>query len=314
MASSFHVNRNHNHLKWSNTIQPVLTVDSGAVVSFDTLDGSNRQITRTSTVSDVLNFDVALADPVFGPVFIHDAEPGDTLQIEFLDLKPASWGWTAIVPGFGLLSDEFPQPSLKIWDLPEGASHAVFRDDILIPMRPFLGEVGVAPGEPGEYSTIPPRDTGGNIDCRHITQGSKLFLPVRAPGALFSCGDGHAAQGDGEVCGSAIETPMKATVRLTVLKGCEWVNSPHFTTSVRVNVTKDEDKGTYGAMGVDPDMKEAARKAVRGLCAWLMATKGLNREDSYMLASVAADLRVIEAVDMPTYVVAAALPLSIFRT
>ncbi|KAI1611687.1 hypothetical protein EDD36DRAFT_296159 [Exophiala viscosa] len=315
-SSSFHINRGQHHLKWSKSIPPVLTVDSGTTVTFDTIDGGGGQVTKTSNSSAVSKFSVELADPVFGPVYVNGAEPGDALEIEVLDLETADWGWTAIVPGFGLLAAEFPNPELKIWQLSrfEDTPYAVFKEGVHIPTRPFLGEMGVAPESDGEFSTIPPYNTGGNIDCRHITVGSKLFLPVKTPGALFSCGDGHAAQGDGEVCGSAIETPMHATLRLTVRKNHDWVASPHYFSPAPKQIPEFEDKGCYAALGIDPDLHEATRKAVRGIINYLTANKGLSKVEAYMLASVAVDLKLAEVVDMPNFAVAASLPLNIFQS
>ncbi|EME39050.1 hypothetical protein DOTSEDRAFT_39222 [Dothistroma septosporum NZE10] len=329
---SFHVNRKQYHLKWDNQQPPQLTVKSGDVVTFDCVDGSNYQITPQSTAEDVANLDTSIADPVFGPVYINGAEPGDALEIEVLDLKHADWGWTAIVPGFGLLSDEFPNAHLKIWQLPvtstppNGSSTttnghhpsppsrlASFNSKIHIPIHPFMGTMGVAPGIPGKFSTIPPLSTGGNIDCRHITQGTKLLLPIRVPGALFSCGDGHAAQGDGEVCGSAIETPMRVTLRFKVLKFHPHITSPHFITPPkgREDVIL-EDQGSYSTMGVDGNLVEATRKAVRAMIEWLGVEKGLNRVDAYMLCSVAVDVGMSEVVDMPNFAVVATIPLNVF--
>ena len=319
MSHTFHVAKTHSHLKWDNSLKPVLTVDSGSEVSFDLLDGGGNQFTATSTTADVPNFNLALGDPAIGPVYVNGAEPGDVLKIEFLSLKPAAYGWTAILPGplgFGLLADEFPNHSLKIWDLEThaGEGYAVFKEGIHIPIKPFLGVVGLAHAAAGEFSTIPPYETGGNIDCKHITVGSTLYLPVKVPGALFSCGDGHAAQGDGEVCGTAIETPMKCTVRLSVEKGKKWVVSPHYLTSNthEEHAVRSGRQGAYAALGIDADLREASRKAVRGLINWLVGEKGLTREESYMLASVAGDLKIAEAVDMPHYAVACSLPLSVF--
>jgi acetamidase/formamidase len=290
-----------NHTLGDNSLAPVLTVDSGSEVPFDLLDGGNNQFTASSTSSDVASFDFAQGDPAIGPVYINGAEPDDVLKIEFLSLKTASDGWTAIFPGsaaFGLLADEFPEPALKIWDLETHADDgfAVFKDGIHIPIKPFLGVVGLARGAKGQYSTIPPYDTGGNIDCKHITVGSTLYLPVKVKGALFSCGDGHAAQGDGEVCGTAIETPMKTTVRLTVEKGKSWIVSPHYLTSEKheERAAKVETKGAYAALGIDADLREASRKALRGLINWLVGEKGLTREESYMLASELRILRLLK--------------------
>jgi acetamidase/formamidase len=308
---AFHCDKTHTHLRWSNAIGPVATIASGETVTFDLVDGGYNQLTPSSTVQDVKKFNFALADPAMGPIYVQDAQPGDVLAIEFLELQTADYGWTAIFPGFGLLSDEFPDEALKIWDLKSHPGYAVFKEGIHIPLRPFLGTVGIAPAEAGEFSTIPPYNTGGNIDCKHITAGSTLFLPVKVPGALFSCGDGHAAQGDGEVCGTAIETPMKATVRLTVQKNKPWVQSPHYVTAgAAVEVAPH--RGEYAALGIDADLREAARKAVRSLVDWCVSEKQLTRVEAYMLASVASDLRISEAVDMPHYAVACSLPLSIF--
>ena len=168
----------------------------------------------------------------------------------------------------------------------------------------------------GEWSTIPPYETGGNIDCKYVTAGSVLYLPVQVEGALFSCGDGHAAQGDGEVCGTAIETRMDVTLRLTVEKGKmgDWVKSPHYVTSEKHSkeLVTAAGKGEYAAVGIDADLREASRKAVRGLIGWLVGEKGLEREEAYVLCSVAADLKIVEAVDMPHFAVACSLPLSVF--
>jgi acetamidase/formamidase len=316
MAHSFHVSRSQVHLNWDNALKPELTVDSGTEITFDLLDGGYNQFTPTSTDADVPNFDIALGDPAFGPVYVNGAEAGDVLKIEFLDLETASYGWTAILPGsfgFGLLADEFSEPAVKIWDLEthKEKGYAVFKEGIHIPIRPFLGVVGLAHEEKGQFSTIPPYDTGGNIDCKHIGIGSTLYLPVKVKGALFSCGDGHAAQGDGEVCGTAIETPMKAKIKLTVEKGKPWVVSPHYLTNP-LDAKNVENRGEYAALGIDADLREASRKALRGLINWLVGEKGLSRVEGYMLASVAGDLKIAEAVDMPHYAVACSLPLNVF--
>ncbi|KAL7929191.1 Acetamidase/Formamidase [Trichoderma chlorosporum] len=308
--STLHVHSGHSHLKWSKAIAPVLTVDSNDIVTFDTIDGSNGQITPTSTVEEISKFKVVLADPLFGPVYVRGAEPGDTLEVEVLELKTADWGWTAIMPGFGLLTNEFPEAQLKIWKLDPQDSCATFKEGIRVPTHPFLGVMGVAPGE-GEFPTIPPLDTGGNIDTRHIIAGTKLFLPVKAAGALFSCGDGHAAQGDGEVCGTAIETPMQVKLRLTVRKDMKWVTSPNYA-STSSTLTSIEDRGYYAVLGIDSDMLEATRKAVRGIIEYMVQTKGLTHVEAYMLASVSISLRASEVVNMPNYAVSASVPLHIF--
>ncbi|KAI0628310.1 Formamidase [Trametes polyzona] len=316
------IKRSQCHLAWDNSIPPVIRVKSGETVTFDCLDASNGQLTPASTTATIASLVFAQLDQVNGPVFVEGATPGDTLQVEVLDVRTADWGWTALIPGFGLLADEFPEPAVKIWTLHSHAAddtgakergeygYAWFDEErgIRIPLRPFAGEMGVAPGKPGAHSTIPPYATGGNVDTRHLTKGSTLYLPVEVEGALFSIGDGHAAQGDGEVCGTAIETPMNVTVRLTLLKDKPYVKTPHFSTQS----PHGREEEFYCTTGVDSDIREATRAAVRNMIASLGAEHGLALEEAYMLCSVAGDLRMHEVVDMPNYVIGMMMPQSIF--
>jgi len=305
---TIHVARDRWHLAWDNSIAPVATAGSGAVVEFDLLDASCGQIGPDATVQTVATLDFARVDQVNGPISVEGAAPGDTLQVEFLELQPAEWGWTAIIPGFGLLAEEFPEPALKMWHLADG--WAEFAPGVRIPLEPFCGEIGLAPGALGALSTIPPYRHGGNMDTKHLTQGATLYLPVETEGALFSLGDGHAAQGDGEVCGTAIETPMRATVRLTVRKDLP-VRAPQFMTAGPL--TRGANTAPYYATdGIAPDLLEAARDAVRHMIEHLERTYGLARPDAYMLCSVAVDLKICEVVDAPNWLVGAFLPQSIF--
>ncbi|KAL4890026.1 hypothetical protein BDV59DRAFT_101354 [Aspergillus ambiguus] len=332
-----HIGREHSHLQWSKHNAPVLTVSSGETVTFDATDSSNGQVTPDSKASAILTFDTSLANPVFGPVFVKDARPGDVLKVEVVDLQIADWGWTAIIPGFGLLADEFPTPELRIWrrldqasgytTLTTGNEESVSttgdnndsnrrKSHVRVPLRPFLGCMGVAPATDDGLSTVPPTDVGGNLDCRDLTVGSTVYLPVFADGALFSCGDGHATQGHGEVCGTAIETPMKATLRFEVLKGQPWVTAPQYKIPPAVADARSQaipDRGRHAIMGVAPDLMEATRKAVRSVVQWLVETKGLTRCEAYMLASVVGDLQIVETVNVPNYVVAMSIPLGIFE-
>ena len=214
-SPALHVARDRFHLAWDPAIPAIETVESGSVVEFDMLDASGGQLTATSTLDDLKQLDFERVDQVNGPIAVAGAKRGDTLQIDLLEFEPADWGWTASIPGFGLLADEFPDAYLKITRVPAVGERAEFLPGIRVPIVPFCGEVGVAPAT-GPLSTIPPDVHGGNMDTRHLTAGATLFLPVFHDGARLSMGDGHAAQGDGEVCGTAIETPMRALVRLTV--------------------------------------------------------------------------------------------------
>jgi acetamidase/formamidase len=305
---SLHVARDRSHLAWDPAIPAIETVASGSVVEFDLLDASGGQLTAASTVEDLANLDFARVDQVNGPIAVEGAEPGDTLQVELLEFEPAAWGWTASIPGFGLLADDFPNAVFKITPIPNGP-RIDFLPGISVPVAPFCGEVGVAP-ETGPRSTIPPDAFGGNMDTRHLTAGATLFLPVFHAGARLSMGDGHAAQGDGEVCGTAIETPMRAVVRLTVRKDLH-VTAPEFLTAAGAAAEAPVGR-RYVTDGIGPDLLTAARDATRRMIDWLTREHGLSPENAYLLHSVAIDLRISEIVDMPNFVVSSHCPLSIF--
>ena len=236
------VERHQLHYGWDHATEPCLVVAPGDVVEFDTLDSSGGQISPTSTVEDIARFDFAKVNPAFGPVFVEGAQPGDALQVTVLDLQTADWGWTANIPGFGLLAGGFTEPALHLWQLdPETLAPATYAPGGRVPLKPFPGIMGLAPHEPGLHSVVNPRRVGGNIDTRDIAVGSTLLLPVEVAGALFSCGDGHAAQGDGEICGVALETPMRITVRLDLLRDAH-VRWPRFTTPGPVTRHLDEQR------------------------------------------------------------------------
>jgi acetamidase/formamidase len=303
-----HVARDQFHLSWDRSLSPVATVASGSVVEIDALDASCGQITADSTVDSLVSLDFSRVDQVNGPVFVEGAEPGGSLEVELLEFQPADWGWTASIPGFGLLADDFPDAALRITRL--GRSVAEFLPAVRIPLAPFCGEVGVAPATDEALSTIPPGPFGGNLDTKHLTAGAKLFLPVSVPGAHFSLGDGHAAQGDGEVCGTAIETPMRALVRLTARPDLH-VEGPEFMTAGPLGAVTNAGP-FYATDGVAPDLHAAARDAVRRMIDYLSRAHGISAIDAYLLCSVAVDLRISEVVDAPNWIVTAYCPLSIF--
>ncbi|MDP9244157.1 MAG: acetamidase/formamidase family protein [Chloroflexota bacterium] len=302
--------RDQNHLSWDPAIPPVASAGSGEVVEFDCLDASFGQLTAESTTADLADLDFARVDQVNGPVEVVGAEPGDTLQVDLLEFAPADWGWTASIPGFGLLADEFPDGHCKITSLTPRADRAEFWPGIRVPLAPFCGEVGVAP-ETGPRSTIPPDLHGGNMDTRHLVAGSTLYLPVFTPGARISMGDGHATQGDGEVCGTAIETPMRARVRLTVRKDLH-LSGPEFVAAADPHATLRNGR-RYATDGIGPDLMTAARDALRRMIEWLDREHGLEPMKAYLLCSVAVDLRISEIVDVPNFIVTAYCPLAIFE-
>jgi acetamidase/formamidase len=309
-SATIHVSADQNHLAWDPAIPVVASVGSGEVVEFECLDASNGQLDADSTTETLGRLDFDRVDQVTGPVEVSGAEPGDTLQVDLLEFEPADWGWTASIPGFGLLADDFPDAYLKITRLPDAGDRVEFWPGIRLPLAPFCGELGVAP-ETGPRSTIPPDLHGGNMDTRHLVAGSTLFLPVFHTGARFSIGDGHATQGDGEVSGTAIETPMRAVVRLTVRKdlhvtGPEFIAAPDPHAALR-------NGPRYATDGIGPDLMTAARDALRRMIDWLGREHGLEPMQAYLLASVAVDLRISEIVDVPNYVVTAHCPLGIFE-
>jgi acetamidase/formamidase len=306
---SIHIARDQNHLAWDPSIPPVASVGSGEVVEFDCLDASFGQLTAESTTADLADLDFARVDQVNGPVEVAGAEPGDTLQVDLLEFTPADWGWTASIPGFGLLADEFPDGHCKITRLTPGSERAEFWPGIRVPLAPFCGEVGVAP-ETGPRSTIPPDLHGGNMDTRHLVAGSTLYLPVFTPGARISMGDGHATQGDGEVCGTAIETPMRARVRFTVRKDLH-LTGPEFLAAPDPHAIFRNGR-RYATDGIGPDLMTAARDALRRMIDWLGREHGLEPMAAYLLCSVAVDLRISEIVDVPNFIVTAYCPLGIF--
>ncbi|MBO0795962.1 MAG: acetamidase/formamidase family protein [Ktedonobacteraceae bacterium] len=297
------------HCRWDNSLEPLATVEPGEIVELATKEASDGQI-RPGCGTDALNtLDFSVIHPITGPVAVVGAQPGDTLEVEVLDIRAQEWGWTGIIPGFGLLADEFAEPYLKLWDLQDG--YATFKPGIRIPLEPFCGVMGVAPAEPGSLDTIPPRLNGGNIDIKQLVKGSKLLLPVLYPGALFSLGDTHAAQGDGEVCGTAIEGPMTVTVRFGLHKGVS-IPELQYTTPGSA-VEKANKKGYYVTTGHSPDLFEAARKATLHMITHLTKHYDLTRHEAYALCSVAVDLRVSEVVDAPNWLISAFLPLDIFE-
>jgi acetamidase/formamidase len=306
MTPSLHVARDQFHLAWDRSIEPIATVASGTVVELDMLDASCGQITADSTVEALATLDFGRVDQVNGPIAVEGAQPGDALQVEILELHPADWGWTASIPGFGLLAEDFPDAALRI--TPLGGAEAEFLPGVRVPLAPLCGELGVAPGDDAAHSTIPPDVFGGNMDTRHLVAGSTLFLPVFVPGARFSMGDGHAAQGDGEVCGTAIETPMRALVRLSVRPDVH-VTAPEFLTP---GSPAPASAGFYATDGVGPDLMVAARDATRRMIEYLGRSHGLAAIDAYLLCSVAVDLRISEEVDAPNWVVTAYCPLAVF--
>jgi acetamidase/formamidase len=227
------------------------------------------------------------AHPMSGPIFVDGARPGDVLEVRILAIDYLhNFGVNAFSPGGGVLPDEYPYAGLKLLRWPAGATSVQFAPGITLPLAPFFGSIGVAPPPlVGRISSRPPGYYGGNLDNKDLVVGSTLYLPVHVPGALLSIGDGHAMQGDGEVTGTALETSLRGTFEVRVIKGA------------RPKWPRAETPTHYIAMGLSEDLNEATRLAVHEMVEFLMAEKKLSREDAYMLCSLAADLHVTQAVD-----------------
>ena|ERR1700728_4061779 len=309
MAHTHYLPDEHAHHKWDTRTTPALVVDSGDTVVIWTRDISDNQVTPDADASVLANFDWDRSYPLNGPVGIHDAEPGDTLKIEVLDVHTQGWGWTGVLPGFGLLAEDFPDAYLRTFDLSNG-DFAYIREDIAIPLDPYFGTMGVCPAGAKQQAVVPPGRFGGNMDIRYLGRGSALYLPVEVEQGLFSCGDAHGAQGDGEVCGTGVEAPMFASLRFTLEKGRS-IPAPQYRTQAPLTARVDS-APFYATTGVNGDLYSAAQESVRAMIDHITTTYSLSPEDAYVLCSLAVDLKISEIVDGGQYIVSALLPEGIF--
>jgi formamidase len=337
------------HNRWHPDLVPLARVQPGGELTLETRDGLDGQLTPESTPADLAAARFGRSHPLTGPVEVEGAEPGDVLEVEILALESAEYGITAFLPGFGFLADDFLDPYLVVWELDGAHARTPALPGVAVPAAPFPGVIGVAPSWAGlerararerelaargglvpdddvedawppeaadGLRTIPPRETGGNLDVRQLVAGSRVLLPVDVPGALFSVGDLHFAQGDGEVCGSAIEMTGAVTVRFGLRKQPGWLpRFPAFETPAAPARPSFATTGIpLGDDGANAwmDLNLAARRALLELIDHLERERGLEREAAYILCSVAADLRVSQVVDVPNAVVSALLPLDVF--
>jgi formamidase len=349
------------HNRWHPDIAPVLRCEPGDEVVLETRDTFDGGFDRSSTAKAVENADFGLVHPLTGPVFVAGAEPGDLLVAEILEVLPESFGFTAQVPGFGFLRQDFPDAHLVTWELADGWATSDDVPGVRIAGAPFMGVMGVAPSRelletatareaelaarspddpvllpdpagavPADAAiaaealrTVPPREHGGNVDIKQLTAGSRLLLPVWVDGALFSAGDAHFAQGDGESCGTAIEMSGTLRTRLDVRKG--QAAERGITT---LCYERDEPGGDISPPGryfattgmciagdgtnYFEDLTLAARNALRAMIGHLTHEYGYTRQQAYTICSVAVDLKISQAVDVPNVIVSAFLPLDIF--
>jgi len=299
------------HRGWNNATPPIVRIAPGETVEFQALDASDGQLMPRSRADELTRLDFGRVNPVVGPVYVDGAAPGDVLKVTLLAFTPAGWGWTGNIPGFGLLAAQFPAPHLHHWQYdPAAQVPALYGPGGRVPLKPMCGTVGLAPAEPGAHSIVPPRRVGGNMDIRDIAAGTELYLPVEVAGGLLSLGDAHAAQGDGEICGTAIETACTIAARIELVKDAR-LDFPRFTTPGPV--TRHADRLGYEVTtGIGPDLMTAARDAVSGMIDLISARQQMNPIDAYLLCSVCGDLRISEIVDMPNWVVSFYFPRSVF--
>jgi formamidase len=350
------------HNRFHPDIPPIVTAEEGEEVVLAARDASDGQLGPSTTEADMAAMDAAAIHPLTGPVFVEGARPGDVLEVEFLDIVPQPHAFTAIFPGLGFLRDVFTAPFLVHWQIRDGWATSPRLPGVRIPGAPFMGVSGVAPSltqvrawtarenellsrggfvfppdpagaVPGRgpaavegLRTLPPRENGGNFDVKQLTRGSKLLLPVAVEGALFSTGDGHFAQGDGEVCVTAVEMGATAAVRFRVIKGTgaaralrgprfshpgyfappEWAAPQRFVAAMGMPIRDD-------GVNDGENLTLACRNALLNMID-LLQERGWSREQAYVLCSVAADLRISNVVDVPNYVVSALIPEAIFTS
>ncbi|HEY3105634.1 MAG TPA: acetamidase/formamidase family protein [Gaiellaceae bacterium] len=331
------------HNRWHPGLEPVAVVRPGEEITLETRDGIDGQLTRDSSHADAGRLELGLGHPLTGPIRVEGAEAGGVLEVQLVSYETADFGVTAVIPGFGMLADLFPDPYLVKWEIQDGIARSKELPGMAVPGNPFAGVIGVAPspermeefrrreetllaaGQPvadaspdsaiphtaaDGLRTIPPRETGGNMDIRQLVAGSKLWLPTDVPGALFSIGDLHFAQGDGEVCGTGIEVAGAVTLRFDV----HAVPAPDFPAFETPDLPARRSFATTGIpVDVGMDLNAAARAALLDMIGHLERRYGFDRSAAYALCSAAVDLRISEVVDVPYPLVSALLPLEIFE-
>jgi formamidase len=350
------------HNRWHPDIAPAIRIVAGSRVEIETLDGLDGQISPETTREELARIDMGRIHPLTGPVYVEDAEPGDLLAVIIEQIRPADFGYTMINPGFGFLRDVFASPYIMHWQISDGFAHTKQLPNVRIPAAPFMGVMGVAPSHelldrivaretdvsrrgglvlpPDPVGAIPkdgviagrglrtiaPQETGGNMDVKQMVAGTTLYLPVQVPGGLFSVGDAHFAQGDGETCGTAIETSATFVARFELLKGEATRRGQRHPSFARDNDNANHETSLprrfYATMGIPmrrdgrnehEDISIAARNALLNMIDHIVDAYGYSAEQAYCLTSVAVDLRISQAVDVPNVIVSAFLPLDIFE-
>ena len=298
-----HLSAEPTHSRWNRALAPRLTIAPGDTVYMSCTDASGGQVRPGLSLEDYLTIDRGRIHALTGPIAIEGAEPGDVLEVRVLAVEHRGWGWTSVIPGLGFLKEQFNQPYLFHWELDGEVSRSL--GPAIVPLRPFCGVMGVAPAEPGEFRTRPPGPFGGNLDVRELCTGSTLYLPVFTQGALFSAGDAHAAQGDGEVCINGIECPADVTLRFHLHRHQPLTGPLIESADSR---SPDAPGDAWIVVESDPDALQAARAATLRMVELLVARWSFTPVEAYLLTSVAMKLRLSQVVNEPMITVSAALP------
>jgi acetamidase/formamidase len=298
--AEYTISADKNHNKFSSAIPYQIKVPDGSIVEAFTKEATGGQLNINSTLEDFNKVDMDKVHTLTGPIYIEGAEVGDVLAVEILDLEPGDWGWTGMGPDFGFLAGENNASGFKTYKLDKENNIVNFAENIRIPLKPFLGVIGVAPNTEEMLLTFPPRANGGNMDDPNIVKGVTVYLPVFVKGALLSVGDSHAVQGLGEVVGTAVECDMRAMLRLSVIKDKK-IAEPQYET-----------EDYYATTGYGTTIDEAAKKATRFMVEHISNTYEISWEDAYMLCSLIGDLKIAEVVDLPHMLVTMHIPKNVF--
>ncbi|MGA1986980.1 MAG: acetamidase/formamidase family protein [Candidatus Sulfotelmatobacter sp.] len=290
------------HSRWNRALEARLRVAPGDTVHLECVDSSGAQVRPGMNVAEFLRIDRGRIHALTGPIFLEGAEPGDVLEIDVLEVAHKGWGWSSVIAGLGFLKERFAEPYLFHWQLEGAVSRSLA--PAVVALRPFCGVMGVAPGEDGEFRTRPPGRFGGNMDVRELSQGSKLYLPVLNRGALFSAGDAHAAQGDGEVCINGIECPADVSLRFYLHKRRALAGPVVESAVSRVHAEEE----AWIVVESGSDAIAAARAATSRMIDLLVERWEFSEVHAYLLCSVAMHLRLSQVVNEPMITVSAAIP------
>jgi acetamidase/formamidase len=290
------------HSVWDRSVPPRLEVEPGDEVQIECTDASGGQVRPGTTIAEFLSIDRTRIHALTGPIWVNGAGPGDVLQIDVLATRHGGWGWSSVIEGLGFLKERFSKPYFFPWQLDGESTSSLF--PAVVPLRPFLGVMGVARADDGAFRTRPPGPFGGNLDVRELCAGSTLYLPVFNRGALFSCGDGHAAQGDGEVCINGIEAPLDVRLRFHLHKQ-QPLAGPLVEASDKVAPDGRADAWVVVESGTD--LAATARAATSRMVDLLVSRWGIGEVHAYILCSVALKLRLSQVVNEPMFTVSAAI-------